>query len=183
MAALFGVIAIVASACGAPKAVEAAGSPDGVHFALPTDWIEVDRQIDGTSQSVQFAPAGIDQAQLPWGPEPIVTITSGLRSDVVNFRELRAMATGGVYDPLTEDPPDDLPFTVTSYFEITEPGAWGIRISGVAEGNRVVDLLGIVNRQNEVVSLSTITCTEACYVANFEQINEIQDSWALESRS
>ena len=87
------------------------------------------------------------------------------------------MVTGGEYDPLGTEVPEDSELTVTGYSEILEPEVWGLRIAVLTDQNQVIDMLGLVDRRSQTLSLASISCTQACYSEHADQIAEIQSSW------
>ena len=149
----------------------------GLDFVVPADWIETERVVEDGTVTARYGPPA--SGSTGFGSEPLLTILSGGRSDSLSFRDLRVMVTGGEFDPLGTDAPTDSTLTVTGYNEITEPSVWGLRIAVLTDQNQVIDMTGLVDRRSQTLSLASVTCTQACYTENLDEISDIVNSWTI----
>ena len=167
----------MAVACGAPTAqlVQPDNSP--ISFEVPADYNEVSDDLEDSSGLVFAAPGTRFSGPIN---EPVVQVQALANGENASFKVLRTLATGGEFDPLDREL-EVLPNNteVLTYDEISDAHVWGIRMR-MFVGQSATDFQALVDRQTNQVVLSQLYCTQACFLAEIEMIDEIQASWAVE---
>ena len=49
----------------------------------------------------------------------------------------------------------------------------------LTDQNQVIDMTGLVDRRSQTLSLASVTCTQACYTENLDEISDIVNSWTI----
>ncbi len=165
------------AACGQPTAQLVRPIDTGFTYEIPAEFGELDQPL-GVEGRQQYGPPGAVIEESP--SEPLLSMTSLGSGDQASFQGLRLLATAGQFDPLDETA-ENLPagMQVLGYSEISEPGAWGIRLQFLM-GSNVADFQALVDRRTNRIAVTEMFCTQACFVEQQALIDEIQRSWRLE---
>ena len=176
MAAVTG-LALVAAACGEPTAQIISYEASPISYEIPSEFTALDS--DGVSAVQYFGPVG--SAAGSFGGDPVLSLISSAGGEAESFMSLRSLSVGGRFDPLdSENPEVANNVQVLNYIEISEPEVWGVRLQILVDAG-VSDFQALVDRRSDQITVSEMRCTQACFVEQVELIDQIQQSWSLDS--
>lgn len=186
--------------CGGSGYEYVANRREGVYFKVPDDW-----RVFGNEELLDPDEAGggrwvrgFDAARVP-DPDRVFVVASetprgfaevrplgAAEREDVSLVSLRKVGFGEI-DPLefAQQNPEEL--RILEYDDVVLDDARGTHLRVAAEDQ---DGVGIVIDQTVLVDDATSTrywftvgCTEACWDAHEDEIEEVVDSWTLETRS
>ena len=166
------------TACGEPTAQVVEAGQGQVTFEMPAEF--TDLALENAAGSAFGLPDSLaDQLN----NDPVLYLRAESGGESTSYQSLRAMVTGGQYDPLDPDMAEVASASGTAvidYQEINQPEVWGIRMQ-VAVGRGALDFQALVHRRSGEVVVTELVCTQACFLEQFELIDQIQGSWSLET--
>jgi len=197
------VLAAVLAACGGSGYAYVANRREGVFFKVPDEWrvFETDELLDAEAAAGRWV-RGFDAAAVP-DPDRVFVVQS---TTPRGFAEVRALSAserqrvslttlratgfgateeGEPIDPLlyAEQNPDEL--RILDYEELVLDDARGVRLRIRAtdrDGTVVIlDQRVLVDDATSTRFLFTIGCTDECWEAHGDQMEEVLESWTLQA--
>ena len=179
LAAVAGLVFAPAAltSCGEPTAQVVRAGDTPIRYELPAEFTTLTNDGDGAGAAV-FGLPGSSLVDL--NDHPVVNMMTSPKGSSMSFQSLRLIATGGAFDPLDpelEPLPDNT--QLVRYSEIKNDQVWGMRIT-LAAGQAAKDVQALVDRATDEIVVTEVTCTQACYLEQYDTIEQIQGSWSLE---
>ena len=204
LVAVMVAVALGATACGSDGFTYVEHKDEGLFFRVPDEWIvsesrgvletpteELTRAIEGLNDPDLPAlpqPWRVSiEAALPSGPGPsvlveVIPIQSDMRDDL-SVRSLKSMATPGV-DPTSQDALDQ-GITILYDQDVIQGNLSGNRVvvsrDSESGGTFTVDQLVYVDTALTRLYRMVVLCDRACYLSNFDEIDDVMNSFTVES--